>query len=267
MADILRDVKIKQLPVMDTLDRDAIMLIEDDQDTKQIKVDTLVGYMDSLLNSKINNMMIQEKIQKMDDAIDRLEKLADSMEKAEAARVEEFNTMRKEHAEFLAKYQSIKDTWDKTIVPKYEADVVNESNRQSNEQYRITEFANWTSAQNTMQNQENTRQTNESNRKSAEDKRISSENTRISSENTRTNAESNRQGNESTRQTNESNRKSAEDKRISSENTRISSENTRVSAETKREENEVYRVNNEKIRVSNEDTRIANEEKRENLVK
>lgn len=160
MADVLRDVKIKQLPIMNALDMEAIMIIEDELDTKQIKLSTIMKYIDSMVNSKINNKIIQEKMEKMDLAIDRINKLADSMEKAEAARVEEFNAMRQEYAEFLAKYQSIKDTWDNNIIPDYDASVANESERKSNELYRINEFANWETSQATMQDNENTRQTN-----------------------------------------------------------------------------------------------------------
>lgn len=232
MADILRDVKIKQLPVMDVLDMEAIMLIEDKLDTKQIKLSTIMKYIDSMVNSKINNKIIQEKMEKMDLAIDRINKLADSMEKAEAARVEEFNAMRQEYAEVLAKYQSIKDTWDNNIIPDYDASVANESERKSNERYRINEFANWAASQATMQDNENTRQTNESNRVAKETKRDSAENSRIT----------------------------AESDRVSRENQRVSDELDRVTAENKREDQEEYRVNNEKIR-------IANEEKLQNIIK
>lgn len=232
MADILRDVKIKQLPIMNALDMGAIMLIEDELDTKQIKVSTIMKYIDTMLNSKINNAMIQEKMEKMDLAIDKINKLADSIEKAEAARVEEFNAMRQEYADFLAKYQSIKDTWDKNIVPDYNASVINESERKSNEQYRINEFADWTNSQANMQNNENTRQTNETNRISNETKRESAENSRVA----------------------------AESDRVSRETQRVSDELDRVTAENKREDQEEYRVNNEKIR-------IANEEKRQNIIK
>lgn len=232
MADVLRDVKIKQLPVMDVLDMGAIMLIEDELDTKQIKVSTIMKYIDAMVNSKINNMMIQEKMEKMDLAIDRINKLADSMEKAEAARVEEFNVMRQEYAEFLAKYQGIKDTWDNNIIPDYDASVANESERKSNERYRINEFSNWAASQATMQDNENIRQTNESNRVAKETKRESAENSRIA----------------------------AESDRVSKENQRVSDELARVTAENKREDQEEYRVNNEKIR-------IANEEKRQNIIK
>lgn len=229
---ILRDVKIKQLPIMNALDMEAIMIIEDELDTKQIKVSTIMKYIDAMVNSKIDNKIIQEKIEKMDLAIDRINKLADSMEKAEAARVEEFNTMRQEYAEVLAKYQSIKDTWDNNIIPDYDASVANESERKSNERYRINEFANWTASQATMQDNENTRQTNESNRVAKETKRESAENSRIT----------------------------AESDRVSKENQRVSDELARVTAENKREDQEEYRVNNEKIR-------IANEEKRQNIIK
>lgn len=232
MADILRDVKIKQLPIMNALDMEAIMIIEDELDTKQIKVSTIMKYIDAMLNSKVNNAMIQEKMEKMDLAIDRINKLADSMEKAEAARVEEFNTMRQEYAEVLAKYQSIKDTWDNNIIPDYDASVANESERKSNERYRINEFANWAASQATMQDNENTRQTNESNRVAKETKRESAENSRIT----------------------------AESDRVSRENQRVSDELDRATAENKREDQEEYRVNNEK-------TRIANEEKRQNIIK
>lgn len=232
MADVLRDVKIKQLPIMNALDMEAIMIIEDELDTKQIKVSTIMKYIDAMVNSKIDNKIIQEKIEKMDLAIDRINKLADSMEKAEAARVEEFNVMRQEYAEFLAKYQSIKDTWDNNIIPDYDASVANESERKSNERYRINEFANWAASQATMQDNENTRQTSESNRVAKETKRESAENSRIA----------------------------AESDRVSKENQRVSDELARVTAEDKREDQEEYRVNNEKIR-------IANEEKRENIIK
>lgn len=232
MADILRDVKIKQLPIMNALDMEAIMIIEDELDTKQIKVSTIMKYIDAMLNSKVNNAMIQEKIEKMDLAIDRINKLADSMEKAEAARVEEFNAMRQEYAEVLAKYQSIKDTWNNNIIPDYDASVANESERKSNERYRINEFANWAASQATMQDNENTRQANESNRVARETKRESAENSRIT----------------------------AESDRVSRENQRVSDELDRVTAENKREDQEEYRVNNEKIR-------IANEEKRQNIIK
>lgn len=267
MSDILRDVKIKQLPVMNVLDMEAIMLIEDELDTKQIKVSTIMKYIDAMLNSKINNVMIQEKMKKMDLAIDKINKLADSMEKAEAARVEEFNAMRQEYADFLAKYQSIKDTWDKNIIPDYNAAVINESDRKSNEQYRIAEFSNWSTVQSNMQNNENAREQNESIRLANEEKRISAESIRIDNEGIRKNDELTRVSSESYRVNAETIRDNQETVRQAAESSRVTAESERVSAETGRKDQEQYRVNNEIIRVNNEKQRIKNEEQRENLAK
>jgi hypothetical protein len=195
-------VHIKDLPIMNTIDPSARILIEDSQDTKQMTMDKFLNLIESTVDSKMstNTILIANKIaqmdgyvKKMDDYIKKMNDILSSGNDSEADRNKTFAQMQKEFKELQASYQQISNTWNNQIVPFYNTAVIKETERQSNETYRVQEFQNWSTAQDTMENQEATRQAAEAQRVIAEKKRINAESDRIEAETDRKDAENIRQ--------------------------------------------------------------------------
>lgn len=195
-------VHIKDLPIMNTIDPSARILIEDSQDTKQMTMDKFLNLIESTVDSKMstNIILIANKIaqmdgyvKKMDDYIKKMNDILSSGNDSEADRNKTFAQMQKEFKELQASYQQISNTWNNQIVPFYNTAVIKETERQSNETYRVQEFQNWSTAQDTMENQEATRQAAEAQRVIAEKKRINAESDRIEAEIGRKDAENIRQ--------------------------------------------------------------------------
>lgn len=195
-------VHIKDLPIMNTIDPSARIIIEDSQDTKQMTMDKFLNLIESTVDSKMstNTILIANKIaqmdgyvKKMDDYIKKMNDILSSGNDSEADRNKTFAQMQKEFKELQASYQQISNTWNNQIVPFYNTAVIKETERQSNETYRAQEFQNWSTAQDTMENQEATRQAAEAQRVIAEKKRINAESDRIEAETDRKDAENIRQ--------------------------------------------------------------------------
>lgn len=195
-------VHIKDLPIMNTIDPSARILIEDSQDTKQMTMDKFLNLIESTVDSKMstNTILIANKIaqmdgyvKKMDDYIKKMNDILSSGNDSEADRNKTFAQMQKEFKELQASYQQISNTWNNQIIPFYNTAVIKETERQSNETYRVQEFQNWSTAQDTMENQEATRQAAEAQRVIAEKKRIDAESDRIEAEIGRKDAENIRQ--------------------------------------------------------------------------
>ena len=195
-------VHIKDLPIMNTIDPSARIIIEDSQDTKQMTMDKFLNLIESTVDSKMstNTILIANKIaqmdgyvKKMDDYIKKMNDILSSGNDSEADRNKTFAQMQKEFKELQASYQQISNTWNNQIVPFYNTAVIKETERQSNETYRVQEFQNWSTAQDTMENQEATRQAAEAQRVIAEKKRINAESDRIEAETDRKDAENIRQ--------------------------------------------------------------------------
>lgn len=160
-------VHIKDLPIMNIIDPSARILIEDSQDTKQMTMDKFLNLIEATVDSKMstNTILIANKIaqmdgyvKKMDDYIKKMNDILSSGNDSEADRNKTFAQMQKEFKELQASYQQISNTWNNQIVPFYNTAVIKETERQSNETYRVQEFQNWSTAQDTMENQEAARQ-------------------------------------------------------------------------------------------------------------
>ena len=203
-------VHIKDLPIMNTIDPSARILIEDSQDTKQMTMDKFLNLIESTVDSRISTDTIlitnkiaqmDEYVKKMDDYVKKMNDILSSSNDSEADRNKTFAQMQKEFKELQASYQQISNTWNNQMVPFYNSAVIKETERQSNETYRVQEFQNWSTAQDAMENQEAARQAAEAQRVIAEKKRVNAENDRIAAESNRVNAESGRVGAEVDRKT------------------------------------------------------------------
>ena len=196
-------VHIKDLPIMNTIDPSARILIEDSQDTKQMTMDKFLNLIEATVDSRISTDTIlitnkiaqmDEYVKKMDDYVKKMNDILSSGNDSEADRNKTFAQMQKEFKELQASYQQISNTWNDQMVPFYNNAVIKETERQSNETYRVQEFQNWSTAQDTMENQEAARQAAEAQRVIAEKKRVNAENDRATAESNRVNAESGRVG-------------------------------------------------------------------------
>ena len=196
-------VHIKDLPIMNTIDPSARILIEDSQDTKQMTMDKFLNLIEATVDSRVTTDTIlitskiaqmDEYVKKMDDYVKKMNDILSSSGSNEDDRNKTFAQMQKEFKELQASYQQISNTWNNQIVPFYNSSVIKENERQSNETYRVEEFQNWSKKQDAIDNQEAARQAAEAQRVIAEKKRVSAESDRVTAESNRVSAESIRVG-------------------------------------------------------------------------
>lgn len=160
--ELLRTIKIAELPVKTSIDRNSVLLIQDSEDTKQMSVGLFWDFVQQVtdnLTKSVNALMVEmttflEAMEARDKVIQQNETDRQAAEKdrkiAEQERYEAF--------------EYIKRQWEK-IVQYYEETIVRENQRIANEQYRQNEWANWTNIQAQWT-------TNESSRQIAEEKRV-----------------------------------------------------------------------------------------------
>ena len=166
MADsnnkLLRVTKIKQLPVKTTIDRDSVLLIEDSQDTKQMSVglfwDFVQQITDNLTNS-VNALMVE-----MTTFLEAMEARDKIIQQNETDRQAAEKDRKVAEQERYDAFEYIKRQWE-TMVQYYNETIERENQRIANEQYRQTEWTNWTNIQAQWT-------TNESNRQKAEAQRV-----------------------------------------------------------------------------------------------
>lgn len=164
-------VKIKELPIKDEIDKQSVLLIEDDQDTKQMKVSLFYDAIERLANEMVKQ--IRAKLVEVDSFLDAM-KLKDQeyaanelvRQKNEARRIQDEQERREQFDEWDR-------IWSTIWTPFYNATVERENVRIANENYRIQEFTRWTAQITQWEKDETERRRQESIRINNENERIS----------------------------------------------------------------------------------------------
>ena len=184
-----RVVKIKELPMKESVTPDSVLLIEDDEDTKQMSVKVFYDLIDNMSKQALD--IIRAKIEEIDSyiensGIDGIADLIKQIEEAEAARVAAEKEREANERDRESTFNSWKNTFDNTWKPAIEDAVKQEAIRQSNETYRIDKFNEWLNMINQWELAEQEREKAETEREKAEDARETAEDKRQDNETNRT---------------------------------------------------------------------------------
>lgn len=173
----LKTTKIKELPVKDTIDKDSVLLIEDNQDTKQMKVELFYKAIENLIDSV--NSQVQVILTEARQFIDDMEVRDAAIAKNEEIRQTNETARKLDEDARRSQFQIWTDKFDK-MEEFYNNAVKNEATRISNEEYRVTEWDKWSEFIALWTANESQRQTNEMNRNTVFDNKVSEVNNVVS---------------------------------------------------------------------------------------
>ena len=184
-----RVVKIKELPMKESVTPDSVLLIEDDEDTKQMSVKAFYDLIDNMSKQALD--MVRTKIEELNSyiensGIDGIAELIKQIEEAEKARVEAEKEREANEQDRESTFNGWKNTFEKTWTNKITQWEKQEVVRQSNEQYRTNLFNQWLQMINQWELAEQDRVEAETEREEAEDARETAEDTRRDNEIDRT---------------------------------------------------------------------------------
>lgn len=169
-----RVVKIKELPIKESITPDSVLLIEDDQDTKQMSVKAFYDLIDnmsaqalSIVKAKMEEVDSLIKLSGIEEAAEIMKQLQESEEQRKQAEIDRQNT-----------FNGWKNTVENTWTPSMEDAILKESERQSNETYRTNKFNEWLQMINQWETAEQNRVKAEDDRESAETQRQNNETSR-----------------------------------------------------------------------------------------
>ena len=118
-----RVVKIKELPMKESVTPDSVLLIEDDEDTKQMPVTAFYDLIDNISKQALN--MVRAKLEELDSylensGLDGIADLIKQIEEAEKARVEAEKEREANEQDRESTFNGWKNTFDKTWKPAIE---------------------------------------------------------------------------------------------------------------------------------------------------
>ena len=159
-----RVVKIKELPVKESVTPDSVLLIEDDEDTKQMSVKAFYDLIDNMAAQALS--VVKAKMEEVDTLIESsgIKDAAELMKQFQEAEEKRKQSEQERQNKFNGWENTIENTW----TPSIEDAILKESERQSNEIYRTNKFNEWLQMINQWEVAEQNRVTAEDNRQSAE---------------------------------------------------------------------------------------------------
>ena len=169
-----RVVKIKELPVKESVTPDSVLLIEDDEDTKQMSVKTFYDLIDNMAAQALS--IVKAKMEEVDTLIESsgIKDAAELMKQFQEAEEKRKQSEQERQNKFNGWENTIENTW----TPSIEDAILKESERQSNEIYRTNKFNEWLQMISQWEVAEQNRVTAEDNRQSAEAQRQTNETSR-----------------------------------------------------------------------------------------
>lgn len=160
--ELLRTIKIAELPVKTNIDRDSVLLIQDNEDTKQMKVALFWDFVQQVtdnLTKSVNALMVEiETFLKAMEARDSI------IQQNETQRQANETNRQVSEQERYESFEYIKRQWDQ-MVEFYNNTIEQEKQRVANELYRKTEWDSWVAIHSQWAK-------NESSRQEAEAKRV-----------------------------------------------------------------------------------------------
>lgn len=169
-----RVVKIKELPIKESVTPDSVLLIEDDEDTKQMSVKTFYDLIDNMAAQALS--IVKAKMEEVDTLIESsgIKDAAELMKQFQEAEEKRKQSEQERQNKFNGWENTIENTW----TPSIEDAILKESERQSNEIYRTNKFNEWLQMISQWEVAEQNRVTAEDNRQSAEAQRQTNETSR-----------------------------------------------------------------------------------------
>lgn len=169
-----RVVKIKELPIKESVTPDSVLLIEDDEDTKQMPVKAFYNLIDNMAAQALS--VVKAKMEEVDSIIESsgIKDAAELMKQFQEAEERRKQAEQERQNKFNGWENTIENTW----TPSIEDAILKESERQSNEIYRTNKFNEWLQMINQWEVAEQNRVTAEDNRQSAETQRQTNETSR-----------------------------------------------------------------------------------------
>ena len=169
-----RVVKIKELPIKESVTPDSVLLIEDDEDTKQMSVKAFYDLIDNMAAQALS--VVKAKMEEVDSIIESsgIKDAAELMKQFQEAEEKRKQAEQERQNKFNGWENTIENTW----TPSIEDAILKESERHSNEIYRTNKFNEWLQMINQWEVAEQNRVTAEDNRQSAETQRQTNETSR-----------------------------------------------------------------------------------------
>lgn len=166
-----RVVKIKELPIKESVTPDSVLLIEDDEDTKQMSVKAFYDLIDNMAAQALS--VVKAKMEEVDTLIESsgIKDAAELMKQFQEAEEKRKQSEQERQNKFNGWENTIENTW----TPSIEDAILKESERQSNEIYRTNKFNEWLQMISQWEVAEQNRVTAEDNRQSAETQRQTNE--------------------------------------------------------------------------------------------
>ena len=169
-----RVVKIKELPIKESVTPDSVLLIEDDEDTKQMSAKAFYNLIDNMAAQAL--LVVKAKMEEVDSIIESsgIKDAAELMKQFQEAEEKRKQAEQERQNKFNGWENTIENTW----TPSIEDAILKESERQSNEIYRTNKFNEWLQMISQWEVAEQNRVTAEDNRQSAETQRQTNETSR-----------------------------------------------------------------------------------------
>lgn len=179
-----RTVKIKDLPVKEDITLDSVLLIEDDEDTKQMSVKKFYDLIDNISARALE--AINAKIEEVNTYMEYVKETVKDLEDSTILEAEE--ERQKNEQDRIKTFDQWKSTFENDWTPFINQAKEQEDIRQDNEDYRTTLINQWLEMINQWE--------------LAEQDRVSAEQGRVEAEQDRETAEGIREENETNRGTN-----------------------------------------------------------------
>ena len=173
-----KTVKIKELPVKESIDKQSVMLIEDNEDTKQMSLSLFFSRLDDLADEALK--LVKDKLEAVDSYLEGLglDDIVNEITKAEEERKRAEEERKQNEKDRENTFNGWKDKIDNVWTPAMEDAIKKEAERQSNEEYRIDKFNEWLELIKQWEINEQQRQDAEKDRETAEDNREQNEQNR-----------------------------------------------------------------------------------------
>lgn len=182
--EFFKTIRIKELPVKEEVTKDCVILIEDDQDSKQMSIEVFYNAIERIANQMLEEL--RAKIAEVDAFMERMYLKEEEYAINEDERKKNNLAFIKDEIERRAQFETWERTWDSIWNPYFDEcqareneRIENENIRIDNENNRTTEWSRCTTQITQWEQDEQDRKIAESNREIAEADRESKVNDAI----------------------------------------------------------------------------------------
>lgn len=168
--NFFKTTKIKELPIKEDVTKDCVLLIEDNQDTKQMSIEVFYNAIERIANQMLEEL--RTKIAEVDEFMHRMYIKEEEYAINEDERKKNNAAFIKDEMERRAQFEEWGRTWESIWNPYFDECQVRENERIENETIRIENEANRTTEWNRCTIQITQWEQDEQDRKTAEADRV-----------------------------------------------------------------------------------------------